>query len=46
MEDTIPIPKAQEIDWGNMDEHFEKHFKQLGLMDKPKNDGSEFISKL
>lgn len=50
MEDTIPATfKSQEVDWGNMDEHFEKHFKKLGLIPKEEDkpiDGSEYISKM
>ncbi len=47
MEDYIPTPETQKVDWSDMDAHFEEHFKQLGLSDKKdNNDGSEFISRL
>lgn len=47
MEDYIPTPETQKVDWDNIDEHFEEHFKQLGLIDKKDiNDGSEYISRL
>lgn len=42
MEDTMAIPKTQEVDWGAIDENFEKHFRQLGLIE-PKKDGNEDI---
>lgn len=47
MEDYLPVPKTQVIDWSTVDENFEKHFRQLGFIDEEKkDDGSEFISRI
>ena len=49
MEDFIPTPESQKIDWSEVDKNFEKHFRQLGFIDptdEEKNDGSEYISRL
>lgn len=43
LEDFIPTPAVQEVDW-ELSPYFEEHFKKLGIDDK-KDDGSEFISK-
>lgn len=47
LEDYMPIPKTQEIDWSDIDGKFEEHFKKLGIMPKEKPvEGSEYISRL
>ena len=46
MEDYIPTPETQKVDWGNIDEHFEEHMKQLGFIDKDDDNSNEFISRL
>lgn len=44
LEDNKTMPKTQEINW-EISPEFEEHFKSLGIIDKPKDDGSEFISR-
>lgn len=49
LEDYIPTPKSSQINWADLDNDFENHFRQLGIIEKKvedKNDGSEFISNL
>ncbi len=46
LEDYIPTPKTQDVDW-EVNDHFKEHFANLGLIEKPKPlDGEEFISRI
>lgn len=47
LEDYIPTPKTQEVNWEEIDKNFEKHYHQLGFpKEDDKMDGHEFISRL
>lgn len=50
LEDFVPVPKSQVIDWHDVDidKNFEEHFKKLGIIQEEKKpeEGSEYISKI